>query len=324
MKGLYFPYLKLPDAEWTNPNLLFFDQIEIIAPGERYGNTYLDYRTRDLIEHGLVRPCDPEEFARDEDGDEVILGYILGEPRRRRSHGEVSRIHIGKLAYSHLPQELQKHGLLRQVEHHNAREWLEGPRWVVDHLMTAIAVRILARREDLSLITSADDAKKVTIGTSAARTRNERRIEAVSSLLPVGADVDPRQIVRFKETYGEELRRFRWVVDDLVRGEVASDVFSNRMNLAKELKAGLLDALKELDSRVPGIEIALSAASLVAPIVEQSPFSAAVAATAFGCLVYRLSKQRRQGRELRNHQMMYAALARQHLMPRDWRGQANF
>ncbi|RVK27326.1 hypothetical protein [Sinorhizobium meliloti] len=323
MEALYFPHLKLPEAEWTNPNLLFFDKIEIIAPGERYGGGYLDYRTQDLIASGLVRPCDPEDFARDDEGDEVVLGYIIGQARRRRSR-EVSRIHIGKLAYSFLPQELQRYELLRQVDSHNAREWLEGPRWVIDHLMTVIAIRILARREGLSLITSEAEAKKVTIGSSAARTRNERRIEAVSRLLPVGADVDLRQIVRFKEAHGEELRRFRRVIDDLVRGDVAGDVFRARMNQAEQLRAELIEELRTLDSRVPGIDIALSAASLVAPIVEQSPFSAAVAATAFGCLVYRMSRQRLQVREIRNRQMMYAALVQQHLTPRDWRGPVHY
>jgi hypothetical protein len=82
LEALYFPNLRLPEPEWTNPNLLFFDHIEFIAPSEDDLSLF-DYRTRDLMEHGLARPLQPERFSGDDQSDETVLGHILGQAHRR-------------------------------------------------------------------------------------------------------------------------------------------------------------------------------------------------------------------------------------------------
>ncbi|TBD47120.1 hypothetical protein [Rhizobium ruizarguesonis] len=323
MEALYFPNLSLPHPAWTNPNLLFFDRIQVIAP-PRVEASYFDYRTRDLISAGLVGPLDPAPYAHDEEGDEMVLGYILGQLFKRRPNSPPARIHIGKISYSRLAQRLQEARLLSRVEHPFDDGWLEGPQWVIDHLMVVLAMRILAQSEDLPLITSRKDAKRLAVGRLHESTRDVRRVAAVAKLLPVGADATIDQIVRFKVRHGEELRRFRTVINDLLKGEVEIDVFYRRLDEAERMRYELANELRVLETRVPGWDLALSCAGVAAPFLENSPYSVAAATVGFGYLVYKLSQERLQARRRRDKKLVYAALAQQQLMPGDWGGDVNY
>ena len=180
MEALYFPHLSLPASTWVNPALLFFDRLAIIAP-DRSGDPGLhDPRTRELLDRDMVRlaTADGSWGGRSE---QILLSYMLGLASGRRQGGAISRINVGKLAYGPLAAELERAGLLART----GGPWLEGPEWVVAHLMSYLALRIADHsRTPLPLVTDQRAAARTMIGSREA-TLDSRRLRAATRLLPV-------------------------------------------------------------------------------------------------------------------------------------------
>ena len=327
MEALYFPRLSLPGLAWTYPNLLFFDRIRTIAPTGVNPRTLFDGPTRSLIAEGLVEPLDPTPYVRDEKGDDLALSYLLGAVsthRRRKQKQRLARIHVGKLTYMGLTQELMRIGLLRECLRgpNEERDWLEGESWVVDHLMSLIAARVLANHQQMPLITDDNDAKIKLVGShSSTSTAAKRRLQAVQRLLPIGPDVNVADIVMFRRRHATSLSEFRDFVTDLSlrsadneRGEAD---FERRLQTAEQHRRELVRAIQEIQSGRPAINIAISAASIVAPILEQSPYSVAAGLAGFGYVLWNEFGNRRSHRQAMRDRLVYAALAQYEFAPRD-------
>jgi hypothetical protein len=214
LDALYFPTLSLPSAAWTNPNLLYFDRIAVIAPiGDE--RDLFDGPTRLLIQNDLVRPIDPQRYAVDDGDDDAVLGHLLGlaMAQRRPNPSPTGRIHLGKMSYSGLSSELIKIGLLWRSR---GSDWLEGPRWVIDYIMSVLAVRIMAHPElRLSLVTDQASALSWVAGVLQPQ-RSNKRLQALSRLLPIGPDALIDDILTFRQAHGHELKKFRGVIESLV------------------------------------------------------------------------------------------------------------
>jgi hypothetical protein len=319
MDALYFPRLSLPHSSWTNPNLLFFDRIGVIAPSQRQRGLF-DYRTRELIDREIVIPIDPSEHAVDHDTDEMVLAFLLGKGRSPNG-GPLARIHAGKIGYSILAEELRRGGLLWHVpnyderHHYNDDMWLEGPVWVVEHLMNVLALRILARN-DMSLITDRKDSHSAVTGLGRGDARlseTRRRARAIRRLLPVAPDLDVETLLAFRQDHQTELRRFRQYVRELMMSSRDDQDFRDKVRDAELIRERLALRLQRLPSRIPPAEIILSLASFAAPIAERSYLSAAATGLGLGYLVLKHTKQRRDERreqvELSEHKLIFAALA---------------
>ena len=197
MNALYFPALSLPSAAWTNPNLLYFDQIGVIAPSGNPRDLF-DGPTRVLIQNELVKPIDPQRYAFDDAGDETVLAHILGIAQLQRAPGPTARIHLGKISYSCLPTELIRLGMLQRS---NGSDWLEGPAWIAEYIMSVLATRIMGHSElKLSLVTNQAAAMRLVAGVPASR-RATRRLQAVACLLPIGPDATIDDVMTFRQNH---------------------------------------------------------------------------------------------------------------------------
>jgi hypothetical protein len=268
--ALYFPYLSLPASTWVNPALLYFDRLGIIAP-DFAGRALFDDRTRELIELRMVRPMTPRGAAGNEDRD--FISYMRGRCSERPAFRRVERVHAGKLAYTPIADALIQGGLLARVD----GEWLEGPDWVVGHVMAHLAMKIFSRApHPLSLVTDDRAATKVMVGTQEGK-KMSRRVRAIARLLPVPGDVRPEEIARFRQAHCDELQAFRSYVDQLIARDPASDdgddEFETRLRDAQRVRDYLTGEMRAFNWRVQGPAFAIAAVGAAAPFIEQSPWS---------------------------------------------------
>lgn len=310
MDALFYPTLSLPGPAWTNPNLLFFEQIGVIAP-EGEMRELFDGPTRLLMEHDLVRSVHPMDYARDDEDDERVIGHLLGLAQKPpKSQGSAS-VHLGKIAYTTLPETLIELGLLRRSYRD---DWLEGPEWVVDYLMSVLATRMASNPDlDVSLVTNLASADRFVSGAPRLeRLRADRRIRAVSCLLPIGPDAELDEIMRFREQHRSELHAFRGFVESLVRRssiEPAGEPdFNARLRQAEQLREHLVGELDAVPSTAPALPIMLSITAIAAPMVEASPYSAAAGVAGLGYLLYTRSSAARRTRQARQDKLIFAAL----------------
>ena len=89
-KVLYYPYINLPQSDWLNRMLLYYEQVGTITPPayKTYPSKFNSY-TRELIREGLVRQIFPYEYIHNVEGfaesfEEYVssLGPQLTERRR--------------------------------------------------------------------------------------------------------------------------------------------------------------------------------------------------------------------------------------------------
>lgn len=316
MDALYFPHLSLPGPAWTNPNLLYFDSISVIAPSRRDIGLF-DGPTGRLIEHNLVRPIDPQRYRADPRSDAAIVGHILGLGSSQKRHAPLATIHLGKISGSPLMHDLIELGLLWKT---SEWDWLEGPVWVIEYVMSVLAIRILMDA-DLALVTDHPSARGLVAGPIRRDvSRDKRRLQAVTTLLPVGPDVSVDHILRFRDDHRRELREFRMFVEALAFRSVDSgedaESFSARLRSAEEVREYLVGKLEAVRSSAPPLAIALSVASVAAPAFEGSPYSLAASAMGLGYLLLQQQRARASERRMLKDKLVYAAIAADHFRPK--------
>ncbi|MGO6859805.1 hypothetical protein ACCS99_20055 [Rhizobium ruizarguesonis] len=316
MDALYFPYLSLPDPSWTYPNLLFFDHICVMAPsGDRH--RLFDGPTRALQDYGLVRTIDPTRYAGSESEDAQVLAYLTGVSQTKRRDQDFGRIHLGKFAYGSLVEELSRIGFLkRRLADDGYNEWLEGPVWVINYLMSIFAARILAARDDLPLITDEISSSRLIAGKAVQGESSNRRVKALARLLPLGPGAEIADIARFKEGHQRELQQFREFITYLITRDRRDGMFEIRLREAERLRTHLVEELSAIRSAIPPVQIGLAIASVAAPLAEHSPYSAAVGVLGLGYLVTSWAARHRRERAIMNDKLVFAALADQRFAPR--------
>ncbi|WP_143755046.1 hypothetical protein [Caulobacter sp. B11] len=318
MDALFYPTLSLPGSAWTNPNLLFFDEIGVIAP-DADPRELFDGPTRMLIDFGLVRPVEPRRFGLDDEADGHVLSHLLGMAQGPQKRNEVARIHLGKLAYGRLSSELCD---LKLLWPSYRSDWLEGPAWVVEYVMSVFATRMALHPQlNASLLTNQRAAERLVAGVAMGeQTRWSRRMRAVMRLLPIGPGAEIAEIVRFKETHARELRSFRSLIESLIRrspdGEAGEFDFAARLRQAEMLRDHLVGEVSAIRTTAPPLPIALSIAGMVAPLVEASYASAGAALAGIGYLLHTRGSARTRERTAYDDKLVYAALAANSFAPR--------
>ena len=318
MDALYFPNLSLPSLAWTNPLVLYFDRIGIIAPSE-YDARLSSPRTARLVEAGLVMPMFAGVFGNYEEEDAFVLETIYrNEDRRRGRQGRsirLSRIHAGKLRETRLLGEL----IDRRILHYDFddAQWLIGPENVCIQIMTVLAERIIRGGGAGRIVTNKAFALRVATGQVApSMGEHDRRIRVVTSLLPVSPAASSEQLASFKQAHGPELRQFRAFVEQLIRRETDGEVFEARLRDAEQLREQLTGELDVMRAREGAGNFALIIGNIIAPLIEGSFFSGAMGfATGAGALRSQASSNRRR-REIYSDGLAYAALAHSALRPR--------
>ena len=63
-KILYYPYIELPEEQWTVNSLLYWDEVGTIYPdsADKYTDS-LDETTKFFFEEGLLKKVNPQNFG---------------------------------------------------------------------------------------------------------------------------------------------------------------------------------------------------------------------------------------------------------------------
>jgi hypothetical protein len=305
MDALYFPHLSLPPSTWVNPALLFFDRLGVIAP-DGGGPSLHDRRTHELIDLNMVWREVPGAGWEDHE-DHALLSYLLGLATATRDNAPIVRVHAGKLAYGMLAEELIRAGLLARGQD----RWLEGPEWVVAHLMSYLALQISAHAEmQLPLITDQGTAAQVMVGPRQA-SLDSRRLRAVTRLLAVPPDARLADIASFRERHSRELRSFRNYITALITRDPADatggERFEERLREAREVRAHLVGEMESFNWRESGIAIAITALSTGAARLDHAPWTVGAGLVGLGLIGMQALSARDRRRRAEGSRLVYAA-----------------
>jgi len=305
---LYFPNLSLPGPAWTNSVSLYFDRIGIIAPSE-YEVGLSDPHTAAYVAQGIVKPMfggAHDDHPEDEDLVEAIARWWYDREMKMLRLPRMYQIHRGKIESAGLLRLLTRHNLLRPDQ--MDKKWLVGPGPVCMRIMAILAQRIAERQSISAVLTNQRNAfefvtsKKVSIEPDL-----DRRIRAVTSLLPVGPAVTAEQVARFKADHQKELRQFRGFVEQLIRRDKDDESFEARLRDANDLRNQLIGELKAIDGRTKMSVFGLMVARFSASMAEFAPFSGIIDLVT-GVRSRSLDANRR--REIGRDGLAYAAMAR--------------
>ncbi len=304
---LYFPNLSLPGPAWTNAVALYFDSIGIIAPSA-YEPNLSDPLTAAFVAEGIVKPLFGGVFEHHAD-DEAFADSIIEWWRQRDNPGgetyDLYRIHRGKLTGATLLRQLREHELLKP--HPFDDDWLVGPEPICMRIMSMLARRVVQAERIDAVLTDQTSAYEFSVGRNIpVETRSDRRIRAVTSLLPIGPWVAPRKIAKFKADNEEELRRFRGFVEQLIRRNTDDEAFEQRLRGAQELRDHLEGELQAIDARSTGSILAIMFARFAASIGEASLGSGTL--DLFSGFRSR-SQDARRRKEISREALVYAARA---------------
>lgn len=305
LDALYFPYLSLPPSTWVNPALLFFDRLALITP-DGGGRLWQDQRTRELVGRDMVRPITPRgDWGGDED--HRLASYLLGRASGTRSPGRIARVHAGKLAYGHLASELIGSGLLTDT----GGGWLQGPDWVVAHLMSYLALQISEHSDDpLPLITDERAAARVMAGPRETAPIS-RKLRAVTSLLPVPPDARIADIDTFRQRHRRELDSFRSYVNVLISCDPASqegeERFEGRLRDAQDVRRHLVGEMRDFNWRERGLAITILALATGAAPLDDAPWTFGAGLIGLGLTGMQALSVRERQRRAETSRMIYAA-----------------
>lgn len=217
-KLLYYPYINLPQNDWTIRTLLYYDSISTIVPRRAYDRPELFYNEnmRELLTNGLVIPVDPLE-ALDEPWETInpfytfLQGPGFDQAAKRNNFilGNYIKIHSGKfdgevfyyLEYLKLARKLDND--LYIVEHDTA-----------NYLMAFLA-NILSIKLNLQPITDKKNNNQDILLNSIIQQEKKREI-ILRELIPFPQNIDLDKLYKFKEIHYELLKLFRNKVEQIV------------------------------------------------------------------------------------------------------------
>jgi len=212
--ALYFPYINVPDDDWTMRVLLYWDKLSSIVPTEFTSNPdQLRPHMRDLVSSGLVEKIHPASYIyMVEDFEGLFIKYVEKRlPRMKYTlhRKQPDRIHVEKL--HGLADWLVEKDLGARVDY----SWLEVEHWVAKAFMTYLATILGAIREVNATPITYDPS--ITMYSPATRnSKTQIRESLLSHLLPVPAkSMTIGSLLRFKEKHQNLLPSFRKKIEHL-------------------------------------------------------------------------------------------------------------
>lgn len=311
MEALYFPRISLPSPSWTYPNILFFDKINVIAPNFRLHRNF-NFETRILCENGLVNTIDPSEYL-DEDDVSDILDYIVNVGPFRSENEGFSRINTFKFRGRYLLSGFIYKKLLIETNDSDG-QWVEGPTWIIEELITAMAAKILSAKDNMPIITDRTSSlnlisQNINSDNKYSITQNKRRMDSIIKLLPVSPHINIDSLVEFKNAHHNELKNLQEFVVDLTRIENSDEIFERDLSEAERLRDHLIDEINEIQRFPSEIEISLSAASVGAAIYDGGNASIAASALSLSYLLYNWMNKQKQKKLIEKDKLVFAARA---------------
>jgi hypothetical protein len=225
-KALYFPHIRVPNNSWFTRVLLYWDKVGSIVPWEYVENSRrLGRYMRELLDAELVIQVTPGAYLHEiPEFETAFLHHLktaLGIDGSQANADQAAwpRVHIEKMR--ELPRHLERLGVARVSEPN--RWYFVEPR-VADAFMAYLA-GVLGQHPRVQLAPITDTTAELSLlgfETDLSVRTSVVRSTLLAAVLPAPAgSVPPESIVRFKEQYGRELRRFRTDIE-VVCAQVAA------------------------------------------------------------------------------------------------------
>jgi|SRR5208337_550572 len=223
---IYFPYIRVPDNEWFNRVLLYWDKIGSIVPEEFIHDPpqlgeYMD----SLIKTKLVNPINPSKYIyRIPKYTESFLSYVdnpnypVIPDRNQRKTLPTTRIHISKMTMD-LIQGLIRRNLAEESEF----PWYKVETYTANQFMAYLAA-CLGNLPEINSKPITDSAISLrtfdphaTYETMLYPEIDSMRTIILENILPApNTSIHPDEIAQFKFRYAHDLRQFRNRIENVL------------------------------------------------------------------------------------------------------------
>lgn len=223
---LYYPYINVPDNDWTIRTLLYYKDIAAIVPQEYLWNPVQHYDPfmMELVRMSLVVPVNPVEVF--DNPWEVTKPFVneiekhkssLEKAQERFSKLQRNLVHSQKFSSARIHGDkfddevfysLTNLGLASRSE----GNWYEVETKTADQLMKFVATMIGAKTNRIPTT----DELRPRFYTSKNLKNQKKRETILESLIPLPHDIKLDKMLRFKEKHGDLLEAFTNRVELLV------------------------------------------------------------------------------------------------------------
>lgn len=263
---LYYPYINIPDTDWTARALLYYNEIGCIVPTRYfYEPERYDSHMRELVRNELIIQIDPmNALKRPEKLVGPFINYLLsGEvdlEKRRRSfqkqfivplhpdkfRRDKSRIHNNKFD-KEIFYQLEYEGLAIKTD----SEWYNVEKRTALELMVYLAT-IVAERLDYLPTTDTIQRRFRLIQRKRNfefyQTSNKKREIILNKLIPFPTHIDFKKLRKFKDLYENELNAFKKRVELMVLNpemKIGSEYFAESVRELTAQKEELTARMQE-------------------------------------------------------------------------------
>jgi len=241
---LYFPYINVPNSQWTTRSILYWDNVGAIVPQiYREKPNKLEKDMRFFVEEQLITQIFPEDYLYRAHAFVDSFLHMISQPKfditKSQSDfrsGKVSRIHSGKGGHG-LFDEL----IRMQVARRKDWQWLDVENRVAKLYMMYLA-SFISRQGGFTPGT--DDPANIDFSLQQnGLSKHAQRIRGrlLKDLMPFPVNPDISKLRMFKTKYEKQLRNFRNYLEQMVI-ELASIPDTQQRQILYQLR---LEAIME-------------------------------------------------------------------------------
>ncbi|OJU79040.1 MAG: kinase [Bacteroidetes bacterium 47-18] len=263
---LYYPYINIPQTDWTKRVLLYYDKVASIVPQRYfYHPDEYDPFMKDMVRMELVEPVNPLEVLDNPWGISApFIDYIkikdfkLTKRLNAFQLGKFGRIHRDKFALNgpriHIDKfdgeifyQLEQAGLAVRQD----GEWYIVEQRTANELMTFLASVIggkLRYQPTTDTVRKRFTLKESKKEFQAFKIQNEKRELILNELIPFPEQLDLTQLKKFKERHHDILKAFKNRIELIVLNptiEEGSPLFVETINELKLRKEELSAKMNE-------------------------------------------------------------------------------
>ncbi|MBT2557697.1 hypothetical protein J7E24_07870 [Hymenobacter sp. ISL-91] len=252
---LYFPYINIPNNEWTTKSVLYWDTVGAIVP-DIYNDNPNEFESymRSLIENQLVKQVYTYEYLGQianfcDAFIQLVYQYGFNIDQRRNDFiaGNDTRIHNAKVDYS-LWEELTKLGLAQRDREN--QQWYRVEIKTARLLMMYLATVIAKLGDFIPATDSIEYIDPSLRQKGMSRYLQQTRGKLLNDIMPCPVDVDPVKLSHFKNKYYDQLRRFRNMLEQNLISIVDLNDSELRDSKYKLVLEEMLDASGEIKAKM--------------------------------------------------------------------------
>lgn len=240
--AIYFPYIRVPQAEWFTRVLLYWDTVSSIVPSEYVEDpSKLGKYMYGLVQEGLVKSIAPVDYIyKIPNFTEPFIEYVDNPnypiPRGSIKSGRVNtfRIHMEKL--DTIGDELSDRGLAKKLDW----PWYDIEVFTANQFMAYLAAT-LGKLPDIESEPITDNSRSLYSfvpqyyqESKIASEIEEARFIILEEILPGPRDrINPRKLAGFKEEYNDELTNFQNSIESFL---ISAAAIENPLKRSKSIK----------------------------------------------------------------------------------------